>query len=715
MRFRPPLLAVLIATCGLASAFAGPASRPRLAVFAFANETGNSVYDAVCASAGRSLLLTLRQLALYDLETVPRAVGREEETLRAAAMEKGADYVMYGGVTVAKGKSLVFRFGLFDRAKGTTTVLEESEPVGALDLFEAIDEVIAQALDGITGSHIGFGRVELANGGEKGTYRVVLDGIDAGTDIKELSRVLVGTHSISVIQRRMLEESEIARASFALEEGGTYSFEFSVPFLTDAEREKIDGIERDIRSRWQSSAVATDIDAKVGEYASLLRDVSYSPRLSEYQNRAKQLQAEWEILKNRFTIETRAWNPESTLLDPSIVAYLTAQSYLDPAALKLGAESNASLLATLLELAAGKAMSEGEYERGVTLVGSVLDFARYLPEERKTEYAFAVATLKDLVAKRAEDPSKFLVNLESVFGAQMEAGKKLYTLQDKAKASGKAVVLSSDMSAVLSVAGSEGAAGPFVVDALGSVTVTVSKDGEDKVAELSIPEGRRIAFLDGGFQAFGRAEKEVASTYVGFAGVDWGTLSFNALPRQARISLNGSPAKLVWDSHTPKTGRLPPRSYQVLVRSHNMEYRTFAVVSAGQDNRVDLPYDYLSKVYKAERKSLKSVRTRKALGGLTFLAIGAAGTYLAYDAYQEGSGIYDDYENSTDPTAIEGFRDDLEELNTKAIFGGVIGGVGLLVGATMLATIPNKTKVEQSILEIDSELARLRQLQEASK
>jgi hypothetical protein len=45
----------------------------------------------------------------------------------------------------------------------------------------------------------------------------------------------------------------------------------------------------------------------------------------------------------------------------------------------------------------------------------------------------------------------------------------------------------------------------------------------------------------------------------------------------------------------------------------------------------------------------------------------------------------------------------------------VIGGVGLLVGATMLATIPNKTKVEQSIVEIDSELARLRQLQEASK
>ena len=75
--------------------------------------------NAVCTTAGRSLLLTLRQLSLYDLETVPRTIGRETVQLQAAAMEQRADYLMFGAVT-AQGRNLVFRFGLFDRAKGTT-------------------------------------------------------------------------------------------------------------------------------------------------------------------------------------------------------------------------------------------------------------------------------------------------------------------------------------------------------------------------------------------------------------------------------------------------------------------------------------------------------------------------------------------------------------------------------------------------------------------
>ncbi len=706
------LKVAILACCASVSAFAaGPVSKPRLAVFAFSNETGNPVYDAVCTTAGRSLLLTLRQLSLYDLETVPRTIGRETVQLQAAAMEQRADYLMFGAVT-AQGRNLVFRFGLFDRAKGTTSVMQQSDPVSALDLFEAIDEVIAQALDAVTGSHIGFGRVELANAGEKGTYRVLLDGIDAGTDVKELSRVLVGPHSITVVQRRMLEESEIARASFNLAEGDTYTFAFSIPYLTDPEKAKIEGIERDIRGRWQSAAVAAEIDAKVAEFASLLRDVSYSPRLADYQNRAKQLQAEWEILKNRFAIEGRAWNPESTLLDPSIVAYLTAQAYLDPAALKTGAESNASLLATLLELAAGKAMSEGEYDKGVSLIGGVLDFARYLPEERKTEYAFAVATLKALVEKRTEDPGKFLENLESVFGAQMSAGKKLYELQDRAKGAGKAVVLSSDSGAAIGIAGGAGEAGPVVVDAAKAVSVTVAKEGEEPTAtELSIPDGRKLAFLDGSFRAFGRTEQEVASTYVGWAGVEWGTISFNALPTKAEVFLDGSAVKIVREQNIPKTGRLPPRRYNVLIRSHNQEYKTRAAVNAGADARVDLPYDYLAKVYGAERKSLKGSRGRKALGGLFFLGLGGAGAYFAYDAYMEGQGIYDEYQAATAVEDIERSRDDLEALTGKVLISGVIGGMGLIIGTSMLATIPSKTKVARGVAEIDAELARLRRLQ----
>jgi hypothetical protein len=50
-------------------------------------------------------------------------------------MEQRADYLMFGGVASARQEPGV-RFGLFDRAKGTTTVMEHPTR-RSLDLFEA--------------------------------------------------------------------------------------------------------------------------------------------------------------------------------------------------------------------------------------------------------------------------------------------------------------------------------------------------------------------------------------------------------------------------------------------------------------------------------------------------------------------------------------------------------------------------------------------------
>ncbi len=487
-------------------------SRPRLAVFAFGNETGSPVYDAVCAGAGRSLALTLHQLALYDLQTVPRLVGGTEEALRVAALEQRADYLMYGGVSAA-GKSLVFRLALYDRAKGATSIRRESKPVSSLDLFEAVDDVILATLSGITGGHIGFGAVDLVNRGEKGTYQVFLDGMAAGEDLAELGRVLAGPHTITVVQRRMLGEAEIERRSLEVAEGGRYEVAFAVPYLSEPEKARIEGLEESIRSSRRSPAAAAAVEKQVATLGGLLRDVSYSPRLADYQERARQLEAEWKILKNRFAIEERAWAPESALLDRSIVIYLTAEDYPDPASLKRGVEENASLLATLLEMAAGRAVAAADYDAGVALVESILDFSRYLDPERKAEYAVAIATLRDLFAHRAADPAKFERDLRTVFGAQMEAGVKFAGLEAEAKRSGRAVLLSSDAGAEFSVGGGPAAALPVLLP-VSRASVAVARAADAAAAadaeELEVPAGRRIVFLAGGFHGFGRAAAAVA-------------------------------------------------------------------------------------------------------------------------------------------------------------------------------------------------------------
>ncbi len=501
------ILFALFLLCAASGFAAGPGQRPRLALFVLSNETGNSVYDAVCASARRSLALTLHQIGAYDLQNVPREIGAGDAELAAAALEQRADYVMFGGVAAAKGKALVFRIGLYDRAKGTVTVRRESPAVASLDLFEAVDTVILEALTGITGGHLGFGRVELASAGEKGAYRVLLDGMEAGEDLTEIERVLAGAHTITIMQRRMLGETEIGRSSFELAEGAVQRLSFSVPYLTAAEKDLLDGMEREIREKRERPAALAEVEGKTNQLASLLHDVSYSPRLAEYRSRSRQLQAEWALLKNRFLIEDRAWEPDSLLLDPSIVVYLTADQNPDPAALRRKVEENAVLLATLMELSAGRAMAAGDHAEGTARVESILDFSRYLPAERKTEYARAIATLRDIAAYRESDPQKYQRDLVRVFGAQIAAGKKLAAIRDAAARTGSAVVISTDSSTAFAVGEKAAdAPGPILVPSKGApVALRAVHEDREGILEIVVAEGRKIAFVDEGFQAFGRA------------------------------------------------------------------------------------------------------------------------------------------------------------------------------------------------------------------
>lgn len=531
---RLALIALLLAAVFPAPAYsAGPASRPRLVLYALGNETGNPVYDSACAGAERSLAFTLRQMGTYELESQARPIGKSEGELRAAAMERSADYLVYGGIGAERGKNLVFRLGLFDRAKGRTTVLKESEPVPSLGLFEAMDAVIAELLDGISGGHIAFGSVTLTNTGEKGTYRVIMDGMDAGDDLVELPRVLVGTHSLSIVQRRMLGNVEVGRATVTLKESEGCEVSFAVPYLTAEEKARLDNAERSIRAEWESPLIAAQTAAKVAAYSALLHDISYSPRLAVYQGRARQLEAEWAVIRNRFEIEEGVWRPESSLLHPSMVVYLTAKQYPDPDVLRKGAESNASLLATLHELAAGEAMAAGRYEEGVKLLEAILDFTLYLPSQRKTEYAFAVSTVKQLVSSREANEIKFKENLEAVFGAQMKAGAKLRSLESRARQDGATLLLSSDTSTEFVVGATSREFAPVLVKPVdGRLLVRVSGDSEGTQVELGVPVGRKVAFLEGGFSTFGRARS-------GGSVADMAVVKFKCVPRGYTVYANG--------------------------------------------------------------------------------------------------------------------------------------------------------------------------------
>jgi hypothetical protein len=225
------------------------ATSAHVAVVRFANGTSSTSYDAVCKAETDTLLLNLQQLGCYRVQSEDR-VGSGEDALRAMAAEERLDYVIYGEISKSTSGSIDCLLWVYDRAKGKTSPSQTKTAAGVLDIFDAADALGVSVLESMTGSHIGFGSLTLSNTGEKGSYRVLIDGYSVGADVASLERVLNGRHTVMVLQRRMQGEREIARSSVEIKEGETAEIQFAVPYLMDDEKAKVEGLKAAIGADW---------------------------------------------------------------------------------------------------------------------------------------------------------------------------------------------------------------------------------------------------------------------------------------------------------------------------------------------------------------------------------------------------------------------------------------------------------------------------------
>jgi hypothetical protein len=410
------------------------AANPHLAVFRISNDTGNPSYEAACNAATDSLVITLRQLGFYELlPTEARGGTGDLDSLRAWAESRNADYIVFGSIGSASGGRLACGLSLFDRAKGKVSLEKLEDKVAPLDVFDAEDGLVLAMLDAMTGRHLGFGSLVFSNGGVKGSYRVYLDGAEVGSDLPGLDKVLAGSHSLRIAQRRMLGELELVRRDFVVKEGEGLEVAFSVPALTDGERARLEGLEASARGGWADPAAAAEVEGAVSDYLALTRDASYSPAISDYAKRGKQLSAEWSVMRNRLELLDSAWEPESELLDPSVAAYLTAKSCPDPEAVRAKVRENALLLAAFLELRSAKAALDADYAASAAAMASILEFSRYLPEDRAAEYTFAASSLKEMVGAGRADQEKAAA-AGKLFGKRLETAKRFYGLKGQAPA-----------------------------------------------------------------------------------------------------------------------------------------------------------------------------------------------------------------------------------------------------------------------------------------
>ena len=506
-KFSVCLFIVIPAALWSPCVFGEDAPKPRVAVIQFSNETGVASYDAACKAATDTLALTLTELGRYRVQSEERS-GSGEDALRALAEEEQLDFIIFGKMSKSGSGGIECVLSVFDRAKGKTALSQSRKAAGVLDIFDTTDELVVSVLESMTGTRIGFGSIALENTGEKGSYTVLVDGAAAGEDLASLDRVLNGRRTVTIVQKRMLGDREIAKSSVEVKEGETAELTFAVPLLMDDEKRKVEGLRAAIEAGWDDAGAIGEVDAKTAELSSLFGDLSYSPKLSTYKDEATQLAGEWILRKARLAIEGSAWEPKVELLDAAGAVYAGAKAYPDPPKIRQDFEEEARLVETLFELKAGKALGDGDLGKGLECYGNALMVStRYLGGKRMTDYAYAMTMLQsfqDQAGAAAANPQGNQ-SLKTVFGDAIRAGQKFYGMKDQVAAGKVRALVASDFGKALSVDGGDYADAPEAVEpAAETRTLSVQAKGEEKPIAVTAAAKARLLFVSDGFAPFGK-------------------------------------------------------------------------------------------------------------------------------------------------------------------------------------------------------------------
>ncbi len=691
--------------------FGQDAGKAHVAVVQFSNATGSDSYDVACSAATDTLVLTLRELGRYIVEPGETlAPGGGDEGLHDVAEERNLDFVLYGRMSTPESGGIRCSLSVYDRAKGKTTLTRSQKATGVLDIFDATDRLVVSVLESMTGGHIGFGTVSLENAGEEGSYEVLVDGSSIGRDLKSLDRMPMGQHLVVIAQKRMLGDREIASSSVEVKEGETTELGFSIPYLMDDEKRKAEDLRAAIQAGWDDASAAGDVDAKIAEFASLFGDVSYSPKLSAYRDEARQLGGEWALQKNRLDIEGSAWAPKAELLDAAGTIYADAKSYPDEGMIRAAFEENARLLTTLLGLAAGNSLGDGDLGRGLTYLQDAFRLSTRYPEGgQANDYAYAAATLKDIQDKvsRQGASGKDDRNVETVFGALMRAGKRFFDLRTQVEAGKVCALVASDWATMVSVDGSGFADVPMALPPIqGQRSMSVQVKTAASPVSLAAGLGTRLLFVQDGFAAFGKVEPEVVAAA---ASVSGGRIVLPWVPSGAKVILGRYPSlELANESKSGfRSSLVAPGEYAIAVGTY---YDGSVTVTPGGEVE---PADYrsamearLDAASEALTNKLVSKRKRTRAGWIS-LATGILGGAGAGVVYYLGQQAMDSYNAQTTTASAGSAWNTVSLYETLFAAAALVGGVGLGLSPILLATGPDPRTLQRSIEDLDEGIRAL--------
>lgn len=375
----------------------------RIAVFPFVNTTDVEQWDTLGEATAQTIELTLRLSGQYDVAAVDDLERFNPYSPEGALVlsrivaERRLDAAIIGRISALENGRVELQAAVYRSETGEIIGAETREAFGSFDILDAADELVVIASSAFLGYQINFGGVILKPSRPDVEYRVVLDGIEIGTNISSIPQVLTGTRTIEIVAVTAMGEKYVYTNDHSIRSGEAIVIDFNLPAVTSREQ-------REIRA---SHDVATDLLGRPGEYIvafDALREsrrllmASSSPALDPYRQRQDALESIWRLEEEMYRLSPTDYmeegryelgGPEEML--PGTTAVTADYNrrtdelrVLEEKLLTERIERNGTSQVYLLHLLWTQALNEGDVERAEALLRDMVTTAESYELEATT-------------------------------------------------------------------------------------------------------------------------------------------------------------------------------------------------------------------------------------------------------------------------------------------------------------------------------------------
>jgi hypothetical protein len=209
-------LACLVLVAAMPLGAAPEDGRARIALFEPAAPASDPTLAAVLATVTDTVELSLACLDRYAVTRQPPTdPAKDLQKIRSYCAQNRIDQAIGGSATARTEGGYAFRLVVYDRLKDSITLVREGASNGALDMFDVTDALVVSLLDGLNGSHLQFGSLEVQS--EPHGAALSLNGREAGTTPAALRNIPAGR--IQVVARA--DGWEEGSAPVVIEDGTT--------------------------------------------------------------------------------------------------------------------------------------------------------------------------------------------------------------------------------------------------------------------------------------------------------------------------------------------------------------------------------------------------------------------------------------------------------------------------------------------------------------